>query len=519
MGPRPDGNRSLIAGNTVDSGLAPSYRELDRFKAACLPEGLEAVTAEEVEDSFDAFVAKQAAALLLANRYDGMDLPDEACRLIVLTGMPARTHLQERFFLDRLGARRVLSERIRTRLVQGAGRCTRNSRDFAAVIIRGEGLTDFSSREEEIRAMRPELQAEMRFGLDNSEQTDVDLNSLLEDFLQQGAAWQVAETHLRAETAHAQRADVSDAESLRAAASHEVECWRALWRDDLRRAVNEAQSATDQLSGGPGLRPYRALWFYFAASWSRELEQTTHRSDDRELANTLQSEAEGAARTMRWFPQLGADPPAAQPEEWNARADRAARKLLRLGIRGSKFERHVSEALVRIRDDEATRFELGLLALGELLGFDAIRPNDTSDPDGVWGDDERLRLLFEAKTEEGAGSPVSTSAVRQAQTHPQWVESRLDWPPPERQVTLLVSNRTQIHPDASAIAGGVLLVTPDAIRAVAGRAVDVHREVRAQARGRSEQQLVADFAHRFAHRQLDNGGLVHQLSPRPITDG
>lgn len=56
--------------------------------------------------------------------------------------------------MDTLAARRLLSERIRTRIQQGAGRATRNARDFAAVIVRHQRLIDFLARDDVVQACR-----------------------------------------------------------------------------------------------------------------------------------------------------------------------------------------------------------------------------------------------------------------------------------------------------------------------------------------------------------------------------
>ncbi len=52
-------------------------------------------------------------------------------------------HLQERFLHKSVKALVVLTERIRTRLTQGAGRATRNSADYAAVLMLGRDLANF----------------------------------------------------------------------------------------------------------------------------------------------------------------------------------------------------------------------------------------------------------------------------------------------------------------------------------------------------------------------------------------
>jgi len=62
----------------------------------------------------------------------------------------------------------VLTERIRTRLTQGAGRATRNSADYAAVIMLGRDLANFCAQPGVQAASHPEIRAELCFGLDNS---------------------------------------------------------------------------------------------------------------------------------------------------------------------------------------------------------------------------------------------------------------------------------------------------------------------------------------------------------------
>ena len=62
--------------------------------------------------------------------------------------------VKERFLFETVGATRVLTERIRTRIIQGAGRATRNRQDFAAVILRGQDLLRFIQRDEARSEMR-----------------------------------------------------------------------------------------------------------------------------------------------------------------------------------------------------------------------------------------------------------------------------------------------------------------------------------------------------------------------------
>jgi Helicase C-terminal domain len=501
--------------------LAPSRAEVERFEARCLPDGVVHVRAPQVEHDFAAFTDQERAVLLLANRYDGIDLPDKRCRLIVLTGLPAATHLQERFLYERLKARRVLAERIRTRIVQGAGRCTRNPQDYAAVIVRGERLVDFCARTEHVSAMHPELQAEFAFGFDNCEDPGADLVELLDSFLAQDEDWREADTDIRARTADATRQIPPNAAELEHAAEREVEAWRALWRGDLRQAVALAQEAIDRLGGGEELRPYKCFWLYLATSWAAELADGTANETDIELAATLRREMEGCAQTLSWVPRIdpaGPSPPGVGLDH-DERAERAADKLKRLGIRGLAFENKLAEIEAQLAQDDATPFELGLRALGELLGFEAVHPAGQAEPDSAWRDSDKLWLLFEAKTGGRPENPISPAEVRQAGTHHEWVRNQLGWPEPERSVTTIIAYKQRIQPEAAAIAGDVRLVSPQVVREIAARTFAVHRQIRARARGLSDEQLEAAFASEFLSRRLDSGRLIALLTARQISAG
>ena len=134
--------------------------------------------------SLDVFVQAPAAVLGLANRYDGLDLPHDACRIVVLDGLPNANSLQERWLGERADAGAALAERIRTRVVQGAGRCTRGPDDFAVVVVRGSDLTRYLNFPDVRAALDPELQAEVEFGWQNSVgQSHDDIADMVKVFL------------------------------------------------------------------------------------------------------------------------------------------------------------------------------------------------------------------------------------------------------------------------------------------------------------------------------------------------
>ncbi len=113
--------------------LAPSDRVMNRTfenleKAMTNKPGR--LGAADIANTLDGFISNTDIILALAGRYDGLDLPDEQCRLLILSESPGAINPLERHLSERWKMGPVLRKRERTRLVQGMGRCTRNATDF-----------------------------------------------------------------------------------------------------------------------------------------------------------------------------------------------------------------------------------------------------------------------------------------------------------------------------------------------------------------------------------------------------
>ncbi|MGE5523207.1 MAG: helicase C-terminal domain-containing protein [Rhodospirillaceae bacterium] len=116
--------------------IVPSaYRaEFWRDKAAQI------VTAENIDSAVSVLKVKHVGLVVLVNKYDGVDLPDEACRILVLDGLPRAHRLVERVETQMLrGSPHILGRQIQ-RIEQGMGRGIRSNDDYCAVLLMGASL-------------------------------------------------------------------------------------------------------------------------------------------------------------------------------------------------------------------------------------------------------------------------------------------------------------------------------------------------------------------------------------------
>ena len=99
-----------------------------------------------------------------AQRYDGIDLPDDACRVLIIDGMPTGQGMIDRYDSAHPGVHAGARNRIGYRIEQGMGRAVRSSADYAVVILAGPELASFTAKVEVRELMSVETRAQLELG-------------------------------------------------------------------------------------------------------------------------------------------------------------------------------------------------------------------------------------------------------------------------------------------------------------------------------------------------------------------
>lgn len=508
--------------------ISPSHAKTEKLAeqlTAQLP-GYILLGAEDVEKDLEPFTEEGRAVLLLAGRYDGLDLPDETCRLLIVSGLPAGINLQERFLYERLGAAALLRDRIRTRLTQAMGRCTRNSNDYATVILAGDRLFDFCTKPETRVGLHPELQAEMIFGLDNSEghESADDFLELIQLFLAQGKDWAEAEKAIIQIREGLEKQKSLSTEVLERTVEAEVNYVLSLWAGDYERALDLGRRVADTLEG-PQLTTYRGWWYYLAGVAAWLLSTRTGRGDLQVVARDLWQRARRANPLQTWFREIEAVLPALAVEKGEEVASTSALAiesiascLLELGLIGSRFERVVQELDQELAQAESTPFELGLQQLGRLLGWKSIRPGGKGTPDGVWLLGDEIGLVFEAKTDETPSGPISKTTALQAAGHLDWARANLPLSERARVGIVVVSRRQHLDRAAVVHSRGLHCVAPSTIQTLGQTVAAALREVRSKS---AETELLAlhwNIHEVFQKEKLLPEDVLLRLTAQKISD-
>lgn len=501
----------------TDKALVLSQETVANAEAAAKAlagDGIPVMGRDHLEQhGLESFANATTGVLGLANRYDGLDLPGTACRVVVLGGKPDAVGLQERFLSERAEANAALAERLRTRIVQGAGRCTRGPNDYAVVVVLGPDIMKYFSRPENLKALEPELQAEVEFGWQNSK--GVEPNEVIENvemFLEHGADWREQGEPAVAEFRQdAAKVEPPGTDALGKAAAMEVEAWQLAFGGDWIGASEKLQEAVPHV-GPDATRGYRGLLLYLAGVWLHlGAQDETQRSRARQLVR----EAALAANRGTWLKEMpdlpGAEEAALVPEDVVAVNQVVAR--LRGQLKPKKIKTALTETQEALAQDEATRYERGLASLGSFLGAEASKPKGQGRCDSAWVWGTAMWMTIEAKSEEHDDGLLPLKDVRQANTQlDQLAADRGMEHPPAGSPALIVSDKLSVDPQhAPAANPNVYLAPTTVVREIASDAAAVWADLLTTAVG-----IASEPAQKQHVRSVmtENGCLPSQVIDR-----
>lgn len=138
--------------------LVPSYRQAGLWST----EADETVsTSADITAVVERLKAGHVGLVVIINRYDGIDLPDAACRVLIVDGLPQAYSLTERREAVALRDSDAMVTRQLQRLEQGMGRGVRSRDDRCAVILLGARLTQLVSRADVANRLSPATKAQL----------------------------------------------------------------------------------------------------------------------------------------------------------------------------------------------------------------------------------------------------------------------------------------------------------------------------------------------------------------------
>lgn len=387
--------------------LVPSFAQARKWEDA----GAVLARPENITNAIQTLKTMAAGnVVVFAQRYDGVDLPDQACRLLVIDGLPLGDNLADRQDAARSLAVAGARGKVAIKIEQGLGRPVRSSSDYAAVILAGRDVATFVSRTEVLKHLSPFTVRQIEIGrsISNALRGSGNVKQGLEDtitqLLRRDAGWKA---YYAQEIAKAGLS--SDMEEEIAARIENAHLERSALRATLSRDYPGAFAHLQRVCDSTQDRDVRGVVKQMAARYQHFF--------DRDSAMRMQVSAYGDNPQVNRPPMLlpvsvrRATTQAEEISRWLQAFDDRNGPILELGALRSRL----SFGLEYRKVEEAVR------ELGVLLGADSSRPDRDfgRGPDNLWVFGAEAFIL-EIKNEKRAN--LTKSDAEQLQSSVLWVQ-------------------------------------------------------------------------------------------------
>jgi hypothetical protein len=394
--------------------------------------------AENVVDGIAKLRQKHVGLTVLVNRYDGIDLPYDACRVLAIVGLPEVTSYTELTDMAVLIDSQSGLRRQMQRIEQGMGRGVRSNDDYCVVMLIGAKLTARVKSPEGTALLTPATQAQLNLSRKVAKQlADVDIKGLTEvidQCLNRDPDW-VKVSKLALLKAKAQPGLAIDPKSVavRAAFDHSRTGDHKTAVEILRKATNEA---ADNDEKAWLLQKCAAIEHHISPAESQKMLLAAYRHN----ANVLRP-MEGVAY-QKLSAHAGAQAAAIQKYH-QSRFLEAADRLL--------YANQLIEDLV-FHDVSSDRFEAAIDSLGAFIGIKGQRPGKLFDegPDNLWALPEGSFLVIECKNNATSDNGISKTDAGQLDQAMTWFGTKY---PAATGTAVIIHPHRKLGDGATAVCG------------------------------------------------------------------
>lgn len=430
---------------------------------------------------------------VLVNRYDGIDLPHDACRLLILDGRPLGSNQYDLYRASVLPTLSSTSIAQAQKVEQGMGRGTRGAGDYCVVLLLGADLVAWLGQNSTQQTLTPGTRAQVTLGREIAGHVTSPVE-LME------AAWQCLARDGEWQQTHAQRiadaGEVQASEQLVAAGRVERRAFEKMLHQQFAEACD---FLTGQAQGAAWDDQFRG-WLLQLASRAAWLANDGNRGDSlQEQAYSLNRSLTKPRADIQYQPLASGTPQAANVVEIveGYAAMRAA------------VLQEIDTALAHLHAKAtANRFEQAIQELGRFLGLASQRPEKTHGvgPDNLWLADGMLGFVIECK--HGKATPVNKQDHGQLSVSEKWFRQHYpDW----QRVAVIVHRDGLATARSGAVGSDAKVLTFDALGRMISAVKEVYRDLAFQSKRRPDQEALA--AALLRSRSLDARLATEYLAP------
>lgn len=345
---------------------------------------------------------------VFANRYDGIDLPGNACRLLIMNGLPKGTSIYEQFRGSVLFGGDSITRLIAQRIEQGIGRGSRGSGDFTVVIMTGLDLSSWISKRANFNFLTSATKAQLEIGTEISKEVNNidDILNLMQQCFSRDKDWVEYQVDALAELVDEEEA--SNLSFMTAITERKaINLWQSGYYDNaidkISLYINTVSGKIDNQTRGWLLQ----LSARIADNWGHP-----------DRAIELQKSAFAYNRNLTRSIIL----PPYRPLLTSSNQAKSIVKLIgdyrnRIGYL-KKFD---EITLDLSPTSSANSFEQALCELGRMIGFNTERHDDNGEgPDVLWLISDNTGLVIEAKSCKLEKNPLNKKEHGQLLVASEW---------------------------------------------------------------------------------------------------
>lgn len=351
---------------------------------------------------------------IFPNRYEGIDLAGDSCRMLVIDGLPHGASAYEEFRATVLQGSSQIELGLAQRVEQGMGRGTRGAGDYCVVILTGN-VVDWISRRANAAIITEASRAQLEIGLAVSREIlDADdLEAMVDKCLKRDREWVNFHARELAERMQSQNARASEHEKAIADAVVERDVVGRLLAKKYQLASEAAASAagehsSDRLYRGWLLQLQARAMCYMADGEGEEWRDV----QDQAISANAMLLAPSSRRTTEPLPHVGAQA-------------KNVVSVLESYETGAAYIAAVERVALQLTGAvTATAFEEAMRELGRLLGYDSERLDRGSGigPDNVWRTGEGTVLVISCKSQKDPQSLLFKKDLQQLLIDAKWIE-------------------------------------------------------------------------------------------------
>lgn len=424
-------------------------------------------------DEIEPFKRSPAGHLFVAARFDGMDFKEDECRLVILATLPRAINLQEDFLCAYLRDASFMKKRLNARLVQALGRCNRSENDYAIYALADSRFATHFGRDSNRVGIPKHLRAEIDLAEDTAELDVPELKGRIDSFLNQKFDDFDSELNELQVDTPADEIQEDDAEL----AKNEIIGWSAMFHSKNYSIASDKFQFCYNRAKEQNLIELGA-YFGWCLAKSKFLASKKLAEGNENEALSILEEAIQRGGISSWFNRMKASlnrerHQAASTEHFTENySDLVIRSfddlLERLGVRGTRFQKHCNKITEKLQSVTHDQFSQGLTELANILAFSSSRPRHSAATDCRWRlacGNVKYIVTWEAKIEHSTETSIFPKDVGQA--HNQYNRAYSEYHPLGYTVFgTIVSHLAIIAPEAEAGAGNIRIIQKEAILAL-----------------------------------------------------